>query len=144
MYTWHHLDALLIKIKTLGVAKAANLDNYPSAKPVYGGVLAADEIIAVLSYIKSTWPKEIQQGHDAMNELYSLERQWRNIHLNACSTIAGASGCVCRRMNHSTAIGMKTHWSRGRSLVWNGGTSGIKSEYVQRIDSWCSSTQIPW
>ncbi len=35
--------------------------------PGYETVLADGEIIAVLSYIKSTWPAEIRQRHDRMN-----------------------------------------------------------------------------
>jgi hypothetical protein len=30
-------------------------------------VLSDDEIIAVLSFIKSTWPKDLQEYHDELN-----------------------------------------------------------------------------
>ena len=33
----------------------------------YKDILSDDEIIAVLSYIKSKWPAEIRQSHDRMN-----------------------------------------------------------------------------
>ncbi|KHA54182.1 Cytochrome c family protein [Sulfitobacter geojensis] len=36
--------------------------------PIYDGVLTDDEIIAVLSYIKSTWPQEIRERHDEMEQ----------------------------------------------------------------------------
>jgi S-disulfanyl-L-cysteine oxidoreductase SoxD len=67
-HTWHHPDELLFRITKLGVAKAANLKNYDSAMPAYEGVLTDVQIVAALSYIKSTWPPEIRQRHERVNE----------------------------------------------------------------------------
>ena len=36
--------------------------------PIYDGVLSDKEIVAVLSYIKSQWPAEIQSRHDRLNQ----------------------------------------------------------------------------
>jgi len=72
-HTWHHTDQILFEITKYGIVAAANLKNYTSAMPVYEGVLTDAEIIAVLSYIKSTWPDEIRSGHDEMNTRYALE-----------------------------------------------------------------------
>lgn len=72
-HTWHHPDELLFKITKLGVAEAANLKDYTSAMPAYEAILSDEEIVAVLSYIKSTWPDEIRAGHDEMNKRYALE-----------------------------------------------------------------------
>jgi len=36
--------------------------------PAYADVLSDEEIVAVLSYIKSRWPKQIRKRHDRMNE----------------------------------------------------------------------------
>lgn len=66
-HTWHHGDTLLFEITKYGVAAAANLTDYRSAMPAYESVLTDEEIIAVLSFIKSTWPDEIRTGHDALN-----------------------------------------------------------------------------
>lgn len=66
-HTWHHTDALLFRLTKLGVAKAANLENYSSGMPAYDGILTDAEIIAVLSFIKSTWPEDIQRRHDQLN-----------------------------------------------------------------------------
>ena len=41
---------------------------YPNAMPIYDGVLSDREIFAVLSYIKSQWPAEIQSRHDRLNQ----------------------------------------------------------------------------
>ena len=40
---------------------------YQSDMPGYDGVLTDQEIIAVLSYIKSRWPPDIRARHDEMN-----------------------------------------------------------------------------
>ncbi|MDH4989171.1 cytochrome c [Aminobacter anthyllidis] len=69
-HTWHHPDKLLINITKLGLAEAANLKDYKTRMPVFGDVLTDDEVIAVLSYIKSTWPEEIQIRHDQLNRAY--------------------------------------------------------------------------
>jgi len=66
-HTWHHADALLVRITKLGVARAAGLKDYNSAMPAYDGVLSDDEIVAVLSWIKSQWPLEVQAKHDQVN-----------------------------------------------------------------------------
>ncbi|MCF6344824.1 MAG: cytochrome c [Devosiaceae bacterium] len=66
-HTWHHTDKLLFDIVKVGLGKAANLPDYETNMPIYENVLNDEEIIAILSYIKSTWPKEIQQRHDSLN-----------------------------------------------------------------------------
>jgi mono/diheme cytochrome c family protein len=40
---------------------------YPNNMPAYEDMLSDYEIIAVLSYIKSTWPSYIQIQHDQIN-----------------------------------------------------------------------------
>jgi mono/diheme cytochrome c family protein len=66
-HTWHHPDDVLFRLTKHGVAKAANLKDYVSAMPAYEGVLSDAEIVAVLSYIKSTWPADIRRKHDELN-----------------------------------------------------------------------------
>ena len=66
-HTWHHPDAVLFRLVKEGVAKAANLKDYPSAMPAYAGVLTDAEIVAVLSYIKANWPQDIRRKHDELN-----------------------------------------------------------------------------
>ena len=66
-HTWHHPDDLLFRITKHGVAKAANLNDYRSAMPVYEGVLSDDEIVAALSWIKAQWPPKVRAQHDQMN-----------------------------------------------------------------------------
>ena len=45
-------------------------DDYKVSMPVYGGVLSDEEIIASLSYIKFTWPDEVIEIHDKINDSY--------------------------------------------------------------------------
>ncbi len=65
-HTWHHDDETLFTLTKYGLAGV--IENAPpSGMPVYDGVLSDDEIIAVLSFIKSTWPSDIREHHDALN-----------------------------------------------------------------------------
>lgn len=66
-HTWHHPTDLLFAITKYGVAEASNLEGYQSAMPAYYGVLTDAEILAVLAYIKSTWPRELRARHDELN-----------------------------------------------------------------------------
>lgn len=73
-HTWHHGEELLFAITKYGPAKAAGLEGYRSAMPAYDGILTDEAIIAVLSFIKSTWPEEIRKGHDQMSILQAMEK----------------------------------------------------------------------
>ncbi|MGD8327619.1 MAG: cytochrome c [Sphingomonadales bacterium] len=72
-HTWHHPDELLIQITKFGPGFTAGPD-YQSDMPAYDGVLSDEEIVAVLSYIKSTWPAAIQQKHDVINQRYTSSK----------------------------------------------------------------------
>lgn len=65
-HTWHHRDELLFELTKFGTA-AFGGENFKSRMPQFDGVLTDEEIIAVLSYIKSTWPEEIQKRHDILD-----------------------------------------------------------------------------
>ncbi|MEL0108340.1 MAG: cytochrome c [Rhodospirillaceae bacterium] len=66
-HTWHHPDKLLFKMTKYGPASLLPEGQYQSDMPGLKGVLSDDEILASLAYIKSTWPKEIQNRHDQIN-----------------------------------------------------------------------------
>jgi mono/diheme cytochrome c family protein len=55
-HTWHHSDDQLFLITKRGIS--ALVPNYKSAMPAFEAVLSDEEIRAVLSYIKSKWPRE--------------------------------------------------------------------------------------
>nr|WP_246414795.1 cytochrome c [Yoonia ponticola] len=65
-HTWHHDGETLFNLTKYGVGKMIGDPNYASDMPVYEGILKDDEIVAVLSYIKSTWPQKIRARHDDM------------------------------------------------------------------------------
>lgn len=67
-HTWHHPDQQLFQLTKFGPATLAGGD-YSSDMPAYEQVLSDREIIAVLSYIKSTWPAEIQYRQDRTNQV---------------------------------------------------------------------------
>jgi mono/diheme cytochrome c family protein len=69
-HTWHHPDHLLVTLTREGPAALAG-GSYASNMPAYGGILEDAEIVAVLSYIKSTWPPEIRARHDQLNRAAS-------------------------------------------------------------------------
>ena len=65
-HTWHHDGDTLFQLTKHGVGALINDPDYASNMPIYDGVLSDEEIIAVLSYIKSTWPEEIRAHHNEM------------------------------------------------------------------------------
>lgn len=66
-HTWHHTDQVLFRLTKYGLSKLSGLESYKTRMPAYEGVLTDEEIIAVLSFIKSQWPANIRQRHDEMN-----------------------------------------------------------------------------
>ncbi|WP_287051760.1 cytochrome c [Mesorhizobium sp.] len=70
-HTWHHPDTLLFRITKLGVAEAANLKDYKTRMPAFGGILTDADIIAALSYIKSRWPDDMRRRHDELNRVFA-------------------------------------------------------------------------
>ena len=66
-HTWHHDDATLFALTKHGLAGILGDDAPESAMPAYDGVLTDDQIVAVLSFIKSTWPAEVRAAHDDIN-----------------------------------------------------------------------------
>lgn len=65
-HTWHHADALLLQILREGPAFYASL-GAETDMPAFGTVLSDGDLAAVLAYIKSRWPAEIQARQAQMN-----------------------------------------------------------------------------
>lgn len=67
-HTWHHADRMLFEWV---------LDGPPLAErmPAFRGMLSEEQVLAVLAYIKSRWPEEIQKFQEEGSEQY--ERQIR-------------------------------------------------------------------
>ncbi len=65
-HSWHHPDKQLIQITKLGTEKIVG-GGYKSDMVGFGDLLSDEEIVAVLAFIKSTWPPEIIEVHDRAN-----------------------------------------------------------------------------
>ena len=66
-HTWHHPDALLFDIIKRG-GQASSSPEYHNAMPAFGSVLSDDEIWAVLTYLKSSWPPDIRAAQEQVNQ----------------------------------------------------------------------------
>lgn len=62
-HTWHHPDRLLIDMVKNGLVPGRTAPpGYESDMPAYAGILSDEEIVAVIAYIKSTWPPKVLQA----------------------------------------------------------------------------------
>lgn len=68
-HTWHHPDQQLFDLTNYGPAMMVGT-GYESDMPGYDGKLSHKEVVAVLSFIKSTWPADIRRRHDQINARY--------------------------------------------------------------------------
>ena len=58
-HTWHHADGVLYRI----VSRGGSFPGYQSGMPAFGEQLSHEEIINVLTYVKSLWGDKRFQGH---------------------------------------------------------------------------------
>ena len=66
-HTWHHADDQLFEITKYGAAVVIGDDTYKTNMPIYKGVLSDEDIVAVLSYIKNSWPQEQRAWQEQVN-----------------------------------------------------------------------------
>jgi mono/diheme cytochrome c family protein len=59
-HTWHHGDRLLLETIRLGGARLADDIGGTSEMPAFESVLDEQQMVAILAYIKSTWPEDIR------------------------------------------------------------------------------------
>lgn len=58
-HTWHHPDAVLIDIIKNGLVPGVTAPSgYVSDMPAYNNLLTDHDIVAVIAYIKNSWPKQ--------------------------------------------------------------------------------------
>lgn len=72
-HTWHHPDELLFKMTKYGFEAMLERE-YPNNMPVYADILSDGELLAVLGYIKSTWPEKIKAIHNEINHSFSSNK----------------------------------------------------------------------
>ena len=66
-HTWHHPSQMLFLITKAG-GQAMAPPTFKSAMPPFKELLTDKEIWAVLSFIKSHWPEQIQKRHNRISE----------------------------------------------------------------------------
>ena len=68
-HTWHHSDRELIRVVQRGlVAGVDRPSDYRGNMPAFGQVLTREEIVAVLSFIKSTWSFDYRAWQERANQ----------------------------------------------------------------------------
>ena len=65
-HSWHHSDQLLFDYTRNG-GQVLMPEGVKSGMPAFGETLNDQDIWAVLAFIKSTWPEEIQTRQNSMN-----------------------------------------------------------------------------
>jgi len=73
-HTWHHDDEALFNVTKYGPQFVAGAD-YQSDMPAFEGVISDAEIVAALSFIKSTWPAKVRATHDEINNRAEITRE---------------------------------------------------------------------
>lgn len=57
-HTWHHPDSQLIEMIKIGFVGGVNApQGYQSDMPAFGSVLNDEQIVQIIGYIKTVWPK---------------------------------------------------------------------------------------
>ena len=69
-HTWHHPTAQLFDITKYGTEQVVG-GGYKSRMIGFADTLGDDEILSILAYIKSTWPRRILDHHDRLDAAYN-------------------------------------------------------------------------
>ena len=68
-HTWHHPDSYLVHVLKEGIIAGEDKPiGYQNNMPVFSKILSDKEIIATLSYIKSTWSLDYQEWQENTNK----------------------------------------------------------------------------
>ena len=65
-HTWHHADAYLIAVTLQGGAAVTGTAS--NAMPAFANQLTPAQAQAIIAFIKSTWPADIQAQQAALNQ----------------------------------------------------------------------------
>ena len=63
-HTWHHSDGLLYRIVSGGgkILEDPTVPSFKSGMPAFGEQLSHEELVAVITYVKSLWADKISRG----------------------------------------------------------------------------------
>jgi mono/diheme cytochrome c family protein len=70
-HTWEHPDGALFDLTKTGLSTVACRTLDSEAMPQFDEILSDDQIVAVLSYIKTLWPDHIREQNVAINAIYA-------------------------------------------------------------------------
>lgn len=70
-HSWQHPDFALFRLVRDGIAVANCAPVDPERMPKFKGIVSDRELVAILSYIKSTWPEAVRRDHDEVNMMYA-------------------------------------------------------------------------
>ncbi len=77
-HTWQHPDFVLLLLTKIGAAAELCRPLDERLMPKFEHMLTDDEIVAILSYIKSTWPDYIRAQQDSINRVYAPQNAGTN------------------------------------------------------------------
>ena len=66
-HTWHHSDGDLVGIIKFGLKPYVGKD-YESDMPAFEPIMKDKEILAIMTYIKSTWPEREQAYQELITQ----------------------------------------------------------------------------
>ncbi len=69
-HTWQHPDFALIQLTKTGASTLACRSLDENGMPKFEQSLSDQQIVDILSYIKSTWPAEMRAQQDEINRVY--------------------------------------------------------------------------
>ncbi|MGE3367023.1 MAG: cytochrome c [Rhizobiaceae bacterium] len=69
-HTWQHPDFALFRLVRDGIAVANCAPVDPELMPKFKDTVTDSELVAILSYIKSTWSDDVRRDHDQVNRMY--------------------------------------------------------------------------
>lgn len=69
-HSWQHPDYALFRLVRDGIAEANCLPVDPERMPMFKGLVSDGELVAILSYIKSTWPDDVRAAQGQVNMMY--------------------------------------------------------------------------
>lgn len=69
-HTWQHPDYALFRLVRDGIAVANCVPVDPELMPKFKGIVSDSELVAILSYIKSTSPDAVRKDQDRVNMMY--------------------------------------------------------------------------
>lgn len=70
-HSWHHADDELFEMTKFGFDILMGWEEGRSGMPGYADSLSDTEILAILSFMKSTWSPQSRQWQDQVNALFS-------------------------------------------------------------------------